>query len=97
MASDLPEDDLKAQNMVEATPTVATPPPNGLDEKAGGENSDSDGQERHHHHPHVHLPHHLRGRRMLSFVHPHTGKHTHICHTPDELGLCPCLAAGLAD
>ncbi|KAK6384956.1 hypothetical protein LTS17_002519 [Exophiala oligosperma] len=40
--------------------------------------------DRHHHH--LHMPHgHGHGRRFLEFVHPHTGKTIHVCHSPEHL------------
>lgn len=93
MAAASSEGDPKTIEVVEAVPTTLTPPANNVDEKAGGDHSDEEKHdqkyEHHHHHAHVHLPHHLRGKRLLTFIHPHTGKHTHIAHTPDELGLQP--------
>jgi hypothetical protein len=87
MAAPTSEGDLKAVEIVQEAPTTGTPPAQSLDEKTRGDNSDDEKHEHHHHHPHIHLPHHLRGKRLLDFIHPHTGKHTHIVHTPDELGL----------
>ncbi|KAK5271972.1 hypothetical protein LTR40_013974, partial [Exophiala xenobiotica] len=40
--------------------------------------------EKHHHHPHLHLTHGQK-RRFLEFVHPHTGKTVHVCHSPEHL------------
>lgn len=38
-----------------------------------------------HHHPlHLHHAHH-HGSRLLKFIHPHTGRTTHVVHTPEEL------------
>ncbi|KAK5382340.1 hypothetical protein LTR20_006027 [Exophiala xenobiotica] len=42
--------------------------------------------EKHHHHPHLHLTHGQK-RRFLEFVHPHTGKTVHVCHSPEHLEL----------
>ena len=38
-----------------------------------------------HHSHHLHLHHAHHGQRLLKFIHPHTGRTTHVCHTPEEL------------
>ena len=87
MASSLPAIEPKGDEVVEDTPVLPTPPADAPNEKSGEQLSDEEQNEHHHHHhPHIHLPHHLRGKRMMSFIHPHTGRHVHVAHTPDELG-----------
>ena len=52
----------------------------------GGKEAHAEGKEHNHEHDHeFHLPHHY-AKRLLRFVHPHTGKTTIICPTPEEVG-----------
>ncbi|KIW12279.1 hypothetical protein PV08_09556 [Exophiala spinifera] len=53
-----------------------------------GDEKTKEGHEHSHHNhlPHLHIPHgHGHGRRFLEFVHPHTGKTVHVCHSPEHL------------
>jgi hypothetical protein len=70
-------DEFDAKNQMADPDPVASPsPPN---EKA------ANGHTHTHHHLHLHHDGHHHGARLLQFVHPHTGRTTHIVHTPEAL------------
>ena len=72
MTSTSEESDLKAATAAVADAHSPSPPNEKTDEHGHG----------------LHLPHHQahhHGHRLLEFVHPHTGRATHICHTPEEV------------
>jgi Bacterial low temperature requirement A protein (LtrA) len=71
MTSTSDESDLKGAAAAPAAPVSPSPP----NEKA---------QEQHTHQLNSHHAHH-HGARLLEFVHPHTGRTTHVVHTPEDL------------
>ena len=69
MTSTSDDSDLKGPTAAQA-PAVSSPP----NEK-----------EEHQHSHHLHLHHAHHGQRLLKFIHPHTGRTTHVVHTPEEM------------
>lgn len=81
MTSTSDESDLKE---AAAAPAPAQPDTNSQSQSPP---SDPNDKEHHSHRLHLHHAHndHHHGARVLKFIHPHTGRTTHVCHTPEEL------------
>lgn len=80
-AGTLTEKELEIVKDTSQTPTPLT--------QSAGEDVIKENEQQHnaHDHHHLHLPHHLRSKRMQQFVHPHTGKHCEVVHRPEQVEL----------